>query len=492
MSEVRVNKLSPRSGTTVTLGDSGDTISIPSGVTLSNAGTNTFASATITGDLTVDTNTLKVDSTNNRVGIGTTTPTATLNIQSSTDASIDIDATSGSTQDAFIKFGSTDNGTVYLGVDDSEQLFKINNATNLSSDNHFVINGSGNVGIGTSTPAEKLDIYRIGSGITTRFGKDSIFGELRVGGDSVGFTGTRTAGTADNAISGYYINNDINSGTSRFEYLTLKTINTERMRIDSSGNVGIGNTTMSSFNSEANNLVVGTGAADEGITIYSGSSVGDHGSIFFADGTDVNAQRRGQIRYEQNNEVMSFFTNTSERMRIDVSGNVGINTTSPEAGSVQTISHPGSSKYGLNLDSSNTSGTQYHLQFKRGGTQAGYITSNTATTISVNNASDERLKENIQNSGSAIQDIKDMQVRQFDWKDNIDTHRDFGFVAQELVNVVPEAVTQGTDELDDNGKPVRSWGIDYSHIVPRLVKVCQEQQTKIEELEARITQLENA
>jgi hypothetical protein len=80
MSEVKVNKLSPRSGTTVTLGDSGDTISIPSGVTFSNAGTNTFASATITGDLTVDTNTLKVDSTNNRVGIGTSSPDAILHI----------------------------------------------------------------------------------------------------------------------------------------------------------------------------------------------------------------------------------------------------------------------------------------------------------------------------------------------------------------------------------------------------------------------------
>jgi hypothetical protein len=132
----------------------------------------------------------------------------------------------------------------------------------------------------------------------------------------------------------------------------------------------------------------------------------------------------------------------------------------------------GSSFYGLNLNS--TVLLLEHsiiYRFARGGTQAaGYITSNSATTVTVNNTSDERLKENIENSGSAIQDFKDIQVRQFDWKDNIDTHRDFGFVAQELVNVVPEAVTQGTDELDDNGKPVRSWGVDYSHIVPRLVK----------------------
>ena len=84
-----------------------------------------------------------------------------------------------------------------------------------------------------------------------------------------------------------------------------------------------------------------------------------------------------------------------------------------------------------------------------------------------------------------------MKVRQFDWKDEIDTHKDFGFVAQELVNVVPEAVVQGSDELNENGRPVRTWGVDYSHIVPRLVKAVQEQQTRIESLEAEVTALKN-
>ena len=77
MSEVKVNKISPRSGTTVTLGDSGDTITLASGVSL------TGVNATFSGDLTVDTNTLYVDSTNNRVGIGTSSPSAELEIASS-------------------------------------------------------------------------------------------------------------------------------------------------------------------------------------------------------------------------------------------------------------------------------------------------------------------------------------------------------------------------------------------------------------------------
>ena len=183
----------------------------------------------------------------------------------------------------------------------------------------------------------------------------------------------------------------------------------------------------------------------------------------------------------------------SESMRIANNGQVIIGATS--AGSLTNgkliITHDGNTTYGIRLNSTNTSGTQYHLSFDRGQTQAGYITSNSATTIAFNNASDERLKENIQNSGSAIKDIKDLKVRQFDWKDNIDTHRDFGFVAQELINIVPEAVTKGSDELNENGKPVKSWGVDYSHLVPRLVKAVQEQQTKIEELEVKIKNLES-
>lgn len=363
MSEVKVNKLSPRSGTTVTIGDSGDTISIPSGVTLSNAGTNTFASATITGDLTVDTTTLKVDSTNNRVGIGTSSPTEVLHVVG------DILATGGD-------FKSDANN--YLGFSNDTFARFVVNDTEV-----FRVLSSGNVGIGTSSPAFTLEVNKGSAGDIARF----------------------TDGVNANTV------------------------------IKTSGSV-------TTFGPDTSN----------------------------------------SLAFQQNN---------TERMRINSGGQIWMRTSSTSlTNATQVVFHPGSSEYGIRINSTATSGTQYHLSFDRGETQAGYITSNSATTIAFNNASDQRLKENIQNSGSAIQDLKDIQVRQFDWKDEIDTHRDFGFVAQELVNVVPEAVTQGTDELDENGKPVRSWGVDYSHIVPRLVKVCQEQQTKIEELESRITALE--
>ena len=88
--------------------------------------------------------------------------------------------------------------------------------------------------------------------------------------------------------------------------------------VDAGTNTTMIGTNQTDFNAGADDLIIGTGSGDKGITIYTGSSVGDKGSIFFADGlgaTDV-AARRGQISYEHNNELMTFFTNDTEAMRI--------------------------------------------------------------------------------------------------------------------------------------------------------------------------------
>jgi hypothetical protein len=125
----------------------------------------------------------------------------------------------------------------------------------------------------------------------------------------------------------------IQSSSGAFRVNTGATVGsasgTERMRIDSSGYVGIGTNSPSSFNSQARNLVVGTGSGANGITIYSGNT--STADILFADGTSGSERVRGGINYTHSNESMHFRVNDSPRMYILSSGNVGIGTSSPSA-----------------------------------------------------------------------------------------------------------------------------------------------------------------
>jgi hypothetical protein len=143
-------------------------------------------------------------------------------------------------------------------------------------------------------------------------------------------------------------------GSVTADPLIFRTTNTERMRIDASGNVGIGVSTplgklhSSSATSGATpsangNQVVAENSGNAGITIASGAT--SLGNIFFADSGD-NAD--GYIQYDQSGRSMRFGTATSEAMRIDSSGNVGIGVSSPS----DSLHLKNDSSYQLRFDSS--------------------------------------------------------------------------------------------------------------------------------------------
>ena len=182
------------------------------------------------------------------------------------------------------------------------------------------------------------------TGILTATGNISVGGTLTyedvTNVDSVGVITARSTIDAqgDVSIADKIIHSGDTNTAIRFpsaDNISFETAGVERLRIDSTGRVAIGlsaytNTSASEYDAAANTLIVGTGSGDEGITILSGQSVGHHGSIFFADGTGAINSKRGQLRYEQNNEVMSFYTAGTEKVRINAGGSIGIGTDDPQ------------------------------------------------------------------------------------------------------------------------------------------------------------------
>ncbi len=597
MSEVKVNKVSPRSGTTVTIGDSGDTINIVG--TLQNNG------SPLAGDIS------SVVAGTGLSG-GATSGVATLNIEAA--------------QPTITSLG-TITGFTSTGIDDNADATAI------------TIDSSERVGLNTTTPGAKLEINSTGSYYNTANQHQQW-----------SYNGTPFLSLYMDAYASPYFDTDSASSWNPGATMVFKRQGTEKMRIDSSGNVGIKNTVMSSFsNLPATDLVVGAGTTNSGITIYSSDSTAS--SIGFADGASGDARNQGIIQYHHNGDYMRFFTNAAERMRINSSGFVGIGTSSPgtvplnvvttdggnvddileirnnsttsgtgvrlrlvsstdvssvpnsvsissyrnagsdhdilfessgsekmrirstglvgigtsspseqldisstgprirfsdtsvtnlrhvigseandleircDDGNVQADSHIGfkidgsehmrikstgqvgignsgpgytleignaSSGTGASINLNNNVGqirtrasltdTQTHHAFVNPNGTVGTIKTNGSAT-SFNTSSDYRLKENIVEITDATTRLKQLKPKRFNFIADADTTVD-GFIAHEVSSVVPEAISGEKDAVDEDGNPEYQ-GIDQSKLVPLLVKT-------IQELEARITTLENA
>ena len=142
-------------------------------------------------------------------------------------------------------------------------------------------------------------------------------GTINPGANSVGVTELNLSDGSD----GQAITTD-GSGTLSFSSVGVSGISSSAdataITIDSGERVGINSSNMSSLDADANQLVVGSGSGDNGLTVYSDGS--SSGSIFFANGTSGTQTKQGQIVYEQNNSAMIFKTGATERFRVTSDG----------------------------------------------------------------------------------------------------------------------------------------------------------------------------
>jgi len=628
MSELKVNKISPRSGTAITLGDSGDTFTIPSGATLAIAGSVTgFTSAGIDDNATSVA--ITIDSSE-RVGIGSTAP--------GTDAGANADSlvikkASGNVGMSIITDGSS-NANIFLGdtSDNLNALVQFNDSANElrvgtsngggdlvlksgASVEALRIDDTGRVGIGTSSPANTLDVndsagavikitrdsqssylqlstdgssgqvfsgdgplkFKTGSSEAARINTD---GQLLVGTtDAPSSTDTplkihvpitssgrnaleisqNTTGTdKPGAALGLIVDN---SGSStNAAQLSFSTASggslSERMRINSSGNVGIGTTSPQEKLSIENGDVQihETGSSDPLLTLSVGNtqasptrewgfridnsdsdkfqlrdftggstiiSADTSGNVSIGDAIatqklDVNGHiaanglhfvnnttspPSGATIHQPSSNVMAFRTDNNERMRITDGGTILVsNTSEPSGGDNGAQISNGS----YHIFCRNTSGSSVFRTFGSSGEFRTLGNGNAANTNNVYGAiSDRELKENEIDANSQWNDIKALQIKNYNLKSQPNqTH--LGVIAQDLeasgmnglVEQNEDEIYTGNDVLPEgkNIGDVKEKGyktVKYSVLYMKSVKALQEAMTRIESLEAEVTALKN-
>ena len=317
------------------------------------------------------------------------------------------------------------------------------------------------LGIGTNLPAYKLDVQ---------------------GGAISAGNGTIKTGISYDTAG--------RLGTFSNHVLKLITNNTERMTIDAGGSVLIGKTTPTDLHNTWNHIIIGEKGAiisENGAGGIDGITLADNVYVDSDTGTYAYQTAAAASQITQSGGAITFSNADSgsagaaltpvPRMTLDASGNLLVGDSSQLSSSKVLVSFNGTSHNGIVLKTTRAAtGSSFEVYLNSSNQVAGSIAHSGSTTVSFNTSSDQRLKENIADADDAGAKIDSIQVRKFDWKAD-GSHQDYGMVAQELLEVAPEAVHQPQD-------PEEMMGVDYSKLVPMMLK-------EIQSLRARIAALES-
>ena len=355
------------------------------------------------------------------------------------------------------------------------------------------VDSSGRVLIGTTTgdPYGNRQLTVASSGTTTAL-------ELRSPTNGTGriyFTDSTASGTGAYVASVQY---DHTNNFMKFE----TNGNNERMRIDSSGNVGISTTSP-----VAQTLVGGTaitpvldlkGTAENntsGVLQFTRKDNATQGSCIYSSGDDAGLTFRNT-----DGNGFGFYNGTTRAIRINPSSNIYIHSenSSGSNGRIYTNGTVGGNHTTLEINQNTGNGTEI-ITFRNNGTQIGQITQS-GSGIAYGGSSDYRLKENDVVISDGITRVKQLRPIRFNFKTDTNTTLD-GFFAHEVQSIVPESVKGEKDAVftaeesgvgNDVEGGIKGQSLDQAKLVPLLTAALQEAIAKIEVLETKVAALEAA
>ena len=334
-----------------------------------------------------------------------------------------------------------------------------------------IIDSSGNVGIGTSSPNGKVDIVSSSAGANT----NTLFLT-----NSSGTAGTATSlvfGVGSDPTNRQAVIRGINAGGNAINLAFLTSdadAPAERMRIDSSGKVLIG-TTSSPSAPGALLTLSGSGAA---YTQWNKAT--DGGGVIGAEGS-------GLWFYTYTGSIGS--ETYTERMRINSSGALLVGTTTVYNTATTNVGFVGNVGSGISINSTtNTNGATYEV-FLTTGTLIGSISNNNNTGVLYNVTSDYRLKNNAVALTGAKDFVMALKPKAWDWYN--DLGKGVGFLAHEFMEVAKYSGFGEKDAVDSDGKPIyQTIQASSTEVMANIVALIQEQQALIENLTTRLNALE--
>jgi len=354
----------------------------------------------------------------------------------------------------------------------------------------MVINSSGFVGIGTTSPKHYsgttgtvLSLHSATHRGILELSGASNSDEAIIGAITFANTENTSANGALSQIFTYTETSDSNAGDDSGGHLAFLTrpeagTITERMRIDSSGqitNTMSGGTVSTDINGHITSFQT-LDTATAGGRFIGKSNRGVLGSIHIEQTTT--SADGGYIGFETS---PSGSTTPTERMRISSGGEIQVGNA---VGGSDVDTGTRISATQMRQSNAGTGAHDFH-DFYRGTegslSRVGNIRT-TGTTTAYNTSSDYRLKEDLQDF-NALEIASKIKMYDFKWK--ADDSRSYGVMAHELQEVLPQAVAGEKDAINKDGT-INPQGVDYSKLVPILLKSIQELEARVQELEKEI------